>query len=234
MKSVLSIAIVICLVSTASAGFVATGGQMTRDQIHVYSPVGSYETYTGMFNFNISSGSLPNGATQYYAFCIDLSEYLANPDMYNIAPLEDLPTPEDQPWQPMGADRANLLRELFGRHYASLFDGADDARDQQAFQLCVWEIIYEVDTNGDPNFADVEAGDFRATGLATGVGATANSFLNTLTGSGPYANLLGLESTNQNPGYGQDFVTIIPLPGAAVLGILGIGIAGWMKRRINS
>ena len=49
--------------------------------------------------------------------------------------------------QRMGAAKAGRLQHFYGAYQSQLFDGNQDAIDQQAFQLAVWEILYEGDSS---------------------------------------------------------------------------------------
>ena len=84
-------------------------------------------------------------ADPYYAFCVDLFEYIDNDSgtQYNLVDPSTIPLPPKDGIQPMGVAKANLLRELYGERYNSLFDGTNDVTDRQAFQLAVWEVVYE-------------------------------------------------------------------------------------------
>lgn len=244
MKKIAMIAIAVMAAAPAVAAFKASGSQLhPSGRLTVKAPIdfqgnqASYGTFAGIFEFDVQEGALPNGSTSYSAFCIDLSEYTSGAQQYDVVDVALVPQPEDLPWQPMGADRADRLSELFGRYYDSLFDGLFDSIERRAFQLAVWEIVYEGTPTGDslalPEYGDynVRNGSFQLNGGGY-LGYFANLFVNELDGSGPRAQLWGLHSEGDD----HDFVTvppIVPAPAAVMLGAFGIGIAAWLKRRLS-
>lgn len=226
MKKALILLAACAMVAPAFANINATASLQNADNIDIFSPVGSFQTKIGIFHMTINSGAMPSGSTSpFYAFCCDLSQFVKNPQDYEFVDPATLPTPAN-PYQPMQAARAAKLNELFGEHWGELFDGATDATDRQAFQMAVWEIIYE-DTN---NAYDVTSGLLHATGLEAGVAARAAQFLSTINGVGSFVQLIGLKAVNDDS---QDFVTppVVPAPAAVALGALGLGLAGWVRKR---
>ncbi|MBN1508116.1 MAG: hypothetical protein JW955_14790 [Sedimentisphaerales bacterium] len=141
-------------------------------------------------------------------FCIDLSQgpsYL--PVTYDVVPLAEAPNPTFIS-SSMTAAKADLLQELWGRHFSATMTNEQAAQ----FQLAVWEIVFE--TSGT---YDISSGSVRSNDLNLGT----NTLLNSLDGTGPKASLVALT----HPQY-QDMLTEIqipiPAPGALVLSSIGL------------
>jgi hypothetical protein len=189
-------------------------------------------TSTGMSIFTKTfqtAGENPQLGSTFYAFCVDLNQTVSwgETNTYSLVNPANIPQPADNPDQPMGAAKANLLTHFFSAYYSSLFDGISDFNDRAAFQLAVWEIVYE-----DSGSYNMSTGNLKATGTAL---ARANELLGgSWQDSSTNLSLVGLSHipTGQLGGDGQDFVTVVPAPGAAVLIGLGLSVIGWLKRRI--
>jgi hypothetical protein len=139
--------------------------------------------------------------------------------------------------QRMGATRAGHLQQFHAAYQSQLSDGKQDAIDQQAFQLAVWEILYE----GDSAYSLLEGDLSVVAGGSAEVISRANTWL---AGSWQTSNAMGHLADLQVPpngsSGGQDLgpidqgpgVTVVPVPGAALLGLLGFSLIGWAKRRL--
>jgi hypothetical protein len=109
-----------------------------------------------------------------HAFCIDIRQSV--PGSYSLYNVIDLPTgPIGDGNTAMGVARANQIRELFGRFYATSFTNNQAA----AFQAAIWEIENE----GTCNPLNVSTGNaLIGQGNAT-MQAIANQYLSALTGN---------------------------------------------------
>ncbi len=132
----------------------------------------------------------------------------------------------------VGSPKANYLRELWAEHYDPAWASGGSYTSQQnsmaeTFAAAVWEIIYE-DLPTSPlgwNVSlDGTAGDggFAAVNLDS---ATANKWLNELTGSGAKADLLVVSYAGR-----QDYLVAVPEPATIILLGLG-GSLGLLRRR---
>jgi hypothetical protein len=163
---------------------------------------------------NSATGLGTEIANPLWAFSIDAiqSPSYNNSAMYEVVDLTEAPNPTVI-GMTMTSERAALLEELWGRYHSTTMT-ADQAA---AFQLAVWELVYE--TSGT---YDISAGSVRSDSL----NAETNALLDSLDGAGPKASLVALTS----PIY-QDLLAEVPAPGALALGSLGMGLIGWLRSR---
>lgn len=182
------------------------------------------EVYGGVYLLNKSASTgvgdtWPNGLTP--VFCIELHELAPHSTCtYNVV------TPDAAHNNflggTLGQTKADYLADLWERFYDPAWSIGtpytdDQNSDAEAFGAAVWEIVYE-DLPSSPAGWDVTTdgtagvGGFYATGLDTN---KANSYLHSLTGSGPKAGLYAFTNCGT-----QDFITV---PEPATIAMLGIG-----------
>ena len=164
-------------------------------------------------NWHITSGGGSGIPNNFKTFCVQLSQFVSfnSNYSYDIVPLENVPN-TDAFGGPMATAKANSIREIFGRHYADV----DTAQEFSAFQISVWEIVYEKTLPYNLN-------DGNFTGSSDpSVITLANSWLSGLDGEGPLANLVGL--TNPTA---QDHVTVASTPAPPGIILAGIGAIGF-------
>ena len=144
---------------------------------------------------------------------------------YTVVDPAEVPVPKgpgDQGQGPMGTTKADYLREF----WALAFPGVVDNVTGAAFQLGVWEIVFEDLPASVPTGWDVKVGQFSANqtgGNADLAIAQANAWLGLVDGTGPMATLYGLTHPTA-----QDFI-VSPEP--TTLALLGLGAAGFLVRR---
>ncbi len=165
--------------------------------------------YCGVNNFSVTGGDPTPLSPSFRAFCIDVHQVIHfNTDYtFTTAPVESAPIPGGG----MGAAKADLLRELWGRYYMSISTNTQGA----AFQAAVWEIVSD-------SGLDLDTGVVRISGNS-GVHNLAQSWLNSLNGDTTrFAPVYALVSENT-----QDM--LVPAPGALTL--LGLGTLVATRRR---
>jgi hypothetical protein len=224
------------LSGTANAHFMNTV-QMVNTDLGANKPMTVWgggldgvDIYGGAYMFKKIDGS---GEGKHWAngelsgFCVELSE--PAPEIiskYNVIHLEDGPLTGS-----MGLTRAKYISELWGRYYDSSWAGGGSYTSKQnvragAFASAIWEILYE-DLPATPLKWDVSVdGTAGAGGFYTNFGdaAMANSWLHSLDGTGPRAELRILSHDGS-----QDYIVAVPEPTTFVL--LGFGSVMTLLRK---
>ena len=243
MKKVL---FTVALCAFVAAPALADFGTVSLREVNTSPGLGGFTLYAhnftggvggvlaGRYNFDINGGS-PSGIpgitswTQLpeWGFCIEMQYSTGGYQPYTIKNLQDAPLTGGIGGLPMGTTKANYIRELWANHIANVPGNNTNAA---AFQLAVWEIVYENNAAG-PGLWNVKstsgAADtgFRAVGNTAALDL-ANTWLGQLDGQGLASGLYAYSNTNY-----QDYVFQVPVPAAALLGFLGLSAAGLRLRR---
>lgn len=222
-------AVAVSAASTFAGTVVAKFNSVTPSlNVNYVSPAGNAGTSAGVFNWNRTGGThagTPVIGSSFSSFCIELTQNIGTGTTYtmNVVPLASAPVPGLPPVGGMGQSKAQDLRRLWASyfHLAALSN-----TNAAAFQVAVWEIVYETAAQYDVNTANTGTrGAFYITNQSA-VRTLANSWLSNL--GQAEANLAALS----HPTF-QDQLVLIPTPPAllAGLGLLGVGVANKLRKR---
>jgi len=192
------------------------------------APAGSYSSvYAGRMQWNG-----PYGKT-YTTYCTQLNEHVNwnQTITYTETEVENVPDAPGTPG-PMGTIKAQILRDLYARHYAAVKASSSNELNA-AFQVAVWEITHEnlnaADASGALAQLNLGTGAMQMnTAANAGVYAAANALLADLGVGGfmSFDGLLGLTNASY-----QDQLIVVPLPVPAMLAGLGLlGVAAIRRR----
>jgi hypothetical protein len=226
----LSIVLGVATVATVAGSALATGPDITGTFNGIIPQVPITWSVTGgafvnagaagCFNWTKTGGTYNGVSGTFDAFCLELTETVQEPNSYTykVVPLAGgaAPDGDGQFTFPLSALQADQMSELFGRFRPTL--NAADANACAAFQLAVWEIVY------DPNLVLNGVGDsLQFGGGALGVLPQSQALLNAIDGTGPRMTLDAFTHPSV-----QD--QVVPVPGT--LALLGLGglIAGRRRR----
>jgi hypothetical protein len=189
--------------------------------------------YTGIYSWTNMGGTDLGAKVPDWGFCIELTQSPSNGPV-NVIPLNEAPLPVDALYgTPMGVTKADYIRELWSRDFDPNWVTSPTSTTKklaEAFGAAVWEIIYE--TNGTPATWNVSTGaGFHASYIEQA--ATANAWLSSLTGKGPFAeDLYAISPTEARPG--QDYLVQIPggeVPEPATICLLGLGALSLIRKK---
>lgn len=181
----------------------------TTVHINSVNPAEAAYVYAGGFKTT-------DGTNTFVSWCVDILQntYFGNPSNdYTLVDASNVPQ--------IGAARANALGALATGYLGQV----NNATTSAAFQLAVWEIVFE--TAGNPY--NLGAGNFSVWGASDASIATAQTWLSNLPGTSTYT-----VSVWQSPTR-QDLAVFTTVPEPATFGLLALGICGlaFVRRRLN-
>jgi hypothetical protein len=174
------------------------------------------------------------------SFCMEPAEEVpVGTTTYEVVLLEEAPKPGGLLGGPIGQQKADYIRELWGRFYDPAWVDwlaaggqasftAQQNSDAAAFAAAIYEIVYE-DVPPSPLGWDVTVdGTAGELGMRswTADTATANEWLHALDGTGPRADLRVFVYEGK-----QDYLVLIPEP--ATITLLAISSLALLRKRRN-
>jgi hypothetical protein len=237
MRNILMAGVVVSMAGVASADTVKLQyeGMGYARSVRVTIGSSTFNTSAGQMMHKFTNGNgvatQLNGQTK-VTFCTDLTEgATSNGAIYTVAPIANLP--QTSGWPAMGSTRAQGVYNLYATA-AGLQNGTSNDW-AAAFQIALWEVVY--DYSGTSASLSLTAGNFKAkdtdgTSLTSSIATkVATLFAGVVGSSVTQTGLMGLT----NNGCQDQIVqvdTIVPLPGAASMGLAALG-AGFMVRRLR-
>ncbi len=188
----------------------AQGVNVTIKNWPVSKPINGNTVYAG--SFNVKDDATP--ANNFAAWCLDLAKTIAVGDTF-----KETSTPYNS--NALSQVQQDRVQGLFDAHFETAKSNANSAA---AFQLALWEAIYD-------NTFNLSKGSFAVQGVSSTITGLAQGFLNSFT-AGSQDNYV-VSYLQNDRSKGQDIVTAspIPLPAAAWLLIGGLGALAAVRRR---
>lgn len=184
------------------------------------SVIGSNTVAAGAFDMTQTGGG---GLGDFFAWCLDLGAYLGTTGNYEITTT---------PFQNGGVDlmQAGIDRisAVFNANFGA--DVTSTSVKSAAFQLALWETVYDTDFN-------IATGAFQAASGNSDVNTAAEGYLTAATNyDGPDLwSVLFLESTDGgvDGDRQQNLVTVapVPLPASVLMLLAALGAMGMTARR---
>lgn len=232
-----SFAVVAAVVVAAAAGaasadtvnvkFVGTG---KGSNVKIIAPGVNQNVFAGQLKHEMSGGTglgaLFNGT--YNTYCTDITQYVTSTTKsYTVVPIEQVPNVS-----PMGLSKADALRNLYSYGAGVQLTPAASNDFAAAFQIAVWEVVSDFNSNLGVSSLSVTDGSFKAkstngnalsSGITTQLNNLFSGIFNLPEGSAP------VEIAGLSHGSAQDQIVTVPTPGALALAGLGGGLL--IKRR---
>lgn len=217
----------------ASAAFVNVKylGKGNGQNVKITVGSSSQDVFAGQLKHLLSDADAPfesaNGT--HVTFCTDVHQYVSsNTSKFEFVPVSAMPD-----GSPMGEDKAAAIQKLYnGAAGAQLAPGATN-NFAAAFQLAVWEVISDYNTNTGLSSINLTGGTFKAkktdgSSLSSGVMSAFNTIIGYL--SQDYQTNIPIMGIASGTKQDQIIEGVIPSPGAAMLAACGLGLVTLRRR----
>lgn len=214
--------------TTISLNSIGYNGGGLYGNLH-YAPSNNYTSYGPAGRFEVAGvDTVTNAAFNAFTWCIDIFKAVDAGD-FTIVPLASLVGNATKQSQ-----LAALLNNADGiiDNPALDWDGKNAAG--AAFQLAIWEVVYEAGTSG----YDLAIGDFFAEGsqFTSAIQTKANGYLYKVTSGEWMASSLSVAALKSDTGLNQNQIfrtpqVAVPEPATWLTLVVGFGIAGGALRR---
>lgn len=196
----------------------------------------TFNCFAGQLNHAFSNGTgVAAGLTgTKVTFCSDLSEYATTAGAtYQVTPIPNLPVSGG--WPAMGAVRSQAVYDLYAAAAGQQTVSGADNNFAAAFQIALWEIIYDYDGSSSSltlTGGNLKIKDTDGTSLTSSIATHVTQLFSMLGSNVTQVGLMGLTNDGK-----QDQILqfqVIPLPAALPMGLAGLGLAAWVRNRRKS
>ncbi len=177
--------------------------------------------------FSNGNGAAAGLTGNYITFCSDFAQSVSTSgSTYTVSGIQNLPGSG-----PMGAAKMHAIYDMYAAAGGSQM--GSDADMAAAFQLAIWEVIYDYDPSsaGSLNLASgtLKARSTSGSALSSAIATRAASLFSAIGSNAAQTGLMGFTSSSFQDQILQ--LQLVPVPLAAVAGLAGLGIVGYTRRR---
>ena len=195
----------------------------------------SFNCFAGQLVHNFSGGTGAAGGLtgNLTTFCSDLTQEVSYTGAtYTLTGIQNLP--QSSGFAAMGDTKKQAIYDMYAAaHGDQMGSNADMAA---AFQLAIWEVIYDYDGTHTSSLSlgsgNLKVGNTSGGTLSSGVLACASLLFNAIGQNAAQVGLMGFRNGTYQDQILQT-VSVVPLPTAGLAGMVGLGLVAYLKRRMK-